>query len=171
MGAFQASLSPDGKWVVYTSFGSNAFGIWKVPIDGGKPIQITTWDSRLPSVSPDGKLIACYYRDEQTRAEKLALIPFEGGEPVKMFDLPQTSAPRTEAPRWTPDGRSLTYTIARGPLYSNIWAQPIDGGAPKQLTDFRQERIFSFDWSGDGKWLLCSRGTVNRDVVLIKDFK
>jgi len=33
----------------------------------------------------------------------------------------------------------------------NIWAQPIEGGAAKQLTDFKDRDIFSFDWSRDGK--------------------
>ncbi len=54
---------------------------------------------------------------------------------------------------------------------SNIWSQPLDGGAPKQLTDFKTDRIFAFDWSRDGKQLAVSRGTVTSDVVLIKDFR
>ena len=44
--------------------------------------------------------------------------------------------------------------VTRGGV-SNIWAQPIDGSAPKQLTHFKTDRIFSFDWSGDGKQLAC----------------
>jgi|SRR2546427_2010056 len=72
--------------------------------------------------------------------------------------------------RWTPDGRALTYINTRG-IVSNIWLQPVDGGPPKQLTDFKTDRIFSFDWSRDGKWLGCSRGVVDSDVVLIKGFR
>ncbi|MDT7602585.1 MAG: hypothetical protein QOF61_582, partial [Acidobacteriota bacterium] len=168
-GAFGPSCSPDGKWVVYTTFNSAGFNIWKSPIDGGEPVQVTGKYSRLPSVSPDGKLVACYFTDEQSHTEKIALIPFDGGEPVKMFDIPQTSI-RAHAVRWTPDGRSLTYIVSRG-LLSNIWAQPVDGGAPRQLTDFKTGRIFSFDWSRDGKWLACSHGMIESDVVLIKDFR
>jgi len=39
------------------------------------------------------------------------------------------------------------------------------------LTDFKQERIFSFDYSSDGKQLALSHGTINNDVVLISNFK
>ncbi|HEX6625814.1 MAG TPA: hypothetical protein VF064_19010, partial [Pyrinomonadaceae bacterium] len=122
-----------------------------------------------PAVSPDGKLIACYYLDEQTRAMKIALLPFEGGDPVKLFDLPQTSN-RGQPPRWTPDGRALTYINTRG-IVSNIWLQPVDDGQHKLLTDFKTDRIFSFDWSRDGKRLAVSRGVVDSDVVLIGNFK
>jgi serine/threonine protein kinase/Tol biopolymer transport system component len=168
-GAFTPNCSPDGKWVVYGSFGSSGFIIWKVSIDGGEPVQVTNKFAYLPAISPDGKLIACYLLDQQTRVTKIALLPFEGGDPVKLFDLPQT-ANRVESVRWTPDGRGVTYINTRG-IVSNIWLQPIDGGPPKQLTDFKTDRIFSFDWSRDGKWLACSRGVVDSDVVLIKDFK
>ena len=53
----------------------------------------------------------------------------------------------------------------------NVWSQPLDGAAPKQLTDFKQERIFAFDWSRDGKQLALARGTLTRDAVLISNFK
>ena len=52
---------------------------------------------------------------------------------------------------------------------SNIWSRAVEGGAPKQLTKFPADQIFSFDWSRDGKTLACSRGVATTDVVLIKD--
>jgi Tol biopolymer transport system component len=54
---------------------------------------------------------------------------------------------------------------------TNLWAQPIDGSAPTQLTNFASERIFSFDFSRDGKQVALSRGTQTSDVVLISNFK
>ena len=47
---------------------------------------------------------------------------------------------------------------------SNIWLQPLAGGEPKQLTNFKSDLIFSFDWSRD-RQLACSRGIVTSDVV------
>jgi Tol biopolymer transport system component len=123
-----------------------------------------------PSVSPDGKLIACYYADEKTRGTKIALFPFEGGEPLKLFDFSQNAGPSAPPVRWLPDGRALAYVSTRGGV-SNIWLQPIDGGAPTQLTDFKTDVMFSFDWSRDGKQLALSRGTEQRDVVLMTEIK
>ena len=86
---------------------------------------------------------------------------------MKMFDIPGSFG-RTI--HWTADGRDLTYVDTKGGV-SNIWIQSLDGGAPKQLTDFKDQRIFGFAWSRDGKQLALSRGVVNSDVVLIRDFK
>ena len=167
--ALNATISPDGKWVVYMTFGPGGFSIWKVSIDGGEPVQIISNYSLSPAISPDGKLIACYYLDKSTGGPKLALIPFEGGEPVKVFDY-QLVDSGTYPVRWTHDGRALTYIVNRGGV-SNIWIQPVDGSPARQLTDFKSDRIFSFDWSRDGKWLALSRGPEQRDVVLMSDFK
>jgi len=167
---FNPTISPDGKWVVYTTFGPGGFSIWKVSIDGGEPVQITFKYSQAPAISPDGKLIACYYLDERTGAQKIALIPFAGGEPSKLFDLSQAVDSGTYSVRWTHDGLALTYIVNRGGV-SNIWIQPLDDSPARQLTDFKSDRIFSFDWSRDGKWLALSRGPEQRDVVLMSDFK
>ncbi|MCA1600229.1 MAG: hypothetical protein LC776_00820 [Acidobacteria bacterium] len=113
----------------------------------------------------DGRLIACYYvADEMGLQTKLAIIPFEGGPPVKVFDI------ISQLVRWTPDGRSLTYIVDRSGV-SNIWRQPLDGGPPTQLTDFKTDRVFWFDWSRDAKKLAFVRGVVSSDVVQISDIK
>src|SRR2546425_617107 len=167
---FTPDCSPAGQWVVYTTFGAGGFRIWKVPIDGGEPVPVINKYALTPSVSPDGKLIACYYLDEKTGASKIALFPFAGGEPVKLFDLPQPAGPNTAPVRWLPDSQAVTYISTRGGV-SNIWLQSVEGGQPRQLTDYKTDIIFSFDWSRDGKQLACSRGTEGGDVILINNFR
>ncbi len=50
--------------------------------------------------------------------------------------------------------------------------QPIAGGPPVRLTDFKDgEQIFDFDWSRDGKQLALVRGTSSSDVVMINNFR
>jgi hypothetical protein len=44
------------------------------------------------------------------------------------------------------------------------------GGEPKQITDFKSDQIFSFAWAKDGT-LVCTRGTVTNDVVLMSSAK
>jgi Tol biopolymer transport system component len=72
--------------------------------------------------------------------------------------------------QWSTDGLALTYVDTQKGA-SNIWSQPLSGGPPKKLTDFRSDQIFSFAWSPDGKQLALARGTETSDVVLIRDFK
>jgi Tol biopolymer transport system component len=71
-------------------------------------------------------------------------------------------------PKWTPDGRALTYTDTGR---SNIWLQPVAGGEPRKLTDFANDLIFGYEWSPDGKRLAVVRGIWERDLVLIKNFR
>jgi len=166
------NCSPDGRWVVYASLGS-WWNLWKVPIDGGDAVQLTNKPSGRPVISPNGKLIACGYSDEQDAPLKIAVIPFEGGQPLKKFDIPPTVFEHffdALLIRWTPDGRALSYMDTHDGI-SNIWRQPLEGDAPRQITDFKSDRIFFFDWSTDGKQLACSRGVVNNDVVMISNFK
>lgn len=54
----QPSLSPDGRWVVYTSERDGKPTLWRVSIDGGEATQLTDRLSLCPQISPDGKHIA-----------------------------------------------------------------------------------------------------------------
>jgi Tol biopolymer transport system component len=97
----------------------------------------------------------------------MAVIPFEGGPPLKIFDI---QGGRDRSIRWTPDGRAMAYIVTEDGV-SNIWSQPLSGGKPKQLTDFKTQNIANFAWSRDGKYLALSRGGSNGDVVLISSLK
>ncbi|HET7100512.1 MAG TPA: DPP IV N-terminal domain-containing protein, partial [Terriglobia bacterium] len=163
------SCSPDGKWVVYWSLSSGKFEIWKVSIGGGTPVQLTNAAGAFsPSVSPDGKWLACSYKEEPQKPWNLAILPFAGGKPVKTFEfLPATDSSSTTV--WTPDGRAIAYIVQKGRV-SNIVAQPIDGGTPRQLTHYDSGHIFWFDISSAGQ-LALARGSQSSDVVLIRNFQ
>ena len=159
-------ISPDGRWVVYMSVIKDSPTLWKTPIDGGgAPIQLSDKIAAVPRVSPDGRFIACFYRAQVETYSKFAVLPFEGGEPVKVFDRPSTTFVEAGI-RWTPDGRALTFVDNRDGV-SNIWLQPLDGSPAKQLTNFTSETIFRFAWSPDGKMIVAERGTETGDIVLI----
>jgi TolB protein len=161
--------SPDGKWVVYTSTATSKFTIWKVPIDGGEPQQLTDQLSQWPVVSPDSKLVSCWYRGEPNSPWRIAIIPIEGGETIKMLDVPSTVTQAIPF-RWSADGRAISYIDTRDGV-SNIWSQALSGGRAVQLTDFKSDQMFWFDWSMDGRLLAVARGHVTNDVVTISDFQ
>ena len=161
--------SPDGKWVVYQLSVERALTIWKVPVDGGDPVQLTDVNSTRPAFSPDGQFVVCDYGEAKPDSQiKLAVIPAEGGPPVRLLDNP--AAVNSIGLRWTPDGHGIVYIDSRDRVY-NLWSQPLDGGPPIQLTNFKTDQIFQFDWSRDGKRLAMGRGREGSDVVLISNFR
>jgi Tol biopolymer transport system component/DNA-binding winged helix-turn-helix (wHTH) protein len=159
-------ISPDGRWVAYMSITKSMATVWKTSIDGsGAPIQLSDKLSSVPRVSPDGRFIACFYRPQVNEYSKLAIIPSDGGDPIKVFDKSPTIIVEAGI-QWTPDGRALTFVDNRDGV-SNIWLQPLDGSPAKQLTNFTSETIFRFAWSPDGKKFVAERGTEIGDIVLI----
>jgi len=161
-------VSSDGRFVIFTSDRSGTPTIWKAGIDGGSPVQLTNHPSQFPMVSPDGKFIAYFYTDERANNRpKISILPFEGGEVTKTIELPTSVQPIQFS--WMHDGHSIAYADNASGFF-NIWSQPIDGGAPKQLTNFKSEFISSFAIARDGK-IAAYRWSATRDIVLIKDFR
>ena len=140
--------------------------MWKVPADGGDAVEIINRVSLRPAVSPDGKWIACGSTGDQPNSGfKIAIFPAEGGQPVKFLDIPGS---QQNQHHWSSDSKAILYLDDRDGI-TNVFSQAIDGGPPKQLTSFTTDKIFSFDWSRDGKLMACTRGVVTTDVLLIKD--
>jgi len=166
---FNAGISPDGRWVIYHRI-ENTQTLWKVSIEGGTPVQLTSTLSYYATVSPRDGTIAYVFNDPEAHVQKVAVISPDGGAPLKTFALPPTAVNLNKL-RFTPDGRSLAFLDSRGGG-ANIWTIALDSqGEPKPLTNFKTERIFDFAWSYDGKQLAVIRGTEINDAVLISDEK
>ena len=163
---YGVSVTPDSKWLMYDSTASGAPAIWKVSIDGGEPLQVTTRYTENAEISPDGKYIVCQFREDAVAQWKYAVFSIDGGDPVKVLDIP---AERGDV-RWSADGRSVTFTKTVNGV-GNVWSRPIDGGPDKQITNFKTDVIFNFKWSPDGRSLVIARGSVLSDLMLIRDFR
>jgi eukaryotic-like serine/threonine-protein kinase len=173
-GAPTCSISPDGRWVIYSLY---LGGIFKVSIDGGPRTELVAKGNlRYPQVSPDGKLVAYAFDDDITKRPKIAVILFDGGSRVKTFDLPLTTGTSFYESsfyhgfHWSPDGRALIFINTLSGV-SNLWRQPLNGGAAQQITDFKTDLIYNFAYSGDGRQLAFARGNHTRDAVLISETK
>jgi Tol biopolymer transport system component len=166
------SFSPDGKWVIYSKLEGPIPTVWKVSVDGGEPVQLTSHIANAAQISPDGKLLAYAYPDSSdpyAPSNRIDLVDLASGSVVRTLKLAINSFIGS-AFQWAPDGKSLHF-VANASNVSNIWNQPIDGGPAKPLTDFKELLISGFAWSRDGKILVCSRGQLIRDAVLITEVK
>ncbi len=161
--------SSDGQWVFYRDSGNNG-QLMKVSIEGGTPQSIS--DKPVAGsfdISPDGKF-ATFVTFEHTgdHVFQLLEVPTDSKGPEKKVELQHWPS---GALRFTRDGKALVYPVRTGDV-DNLWQQPLDGSAGKQITNFTSEHVGdSFGWSFDGSKLGLIRGHVDSDVVLIRDSK
>jgi len=158
--------SPKGRWVLFKT----EDGLGKVSLDGGEPTLLSKLTCGMFDISPNGEEIACLYRSGHSRSSKLAIIPFSGGRPIELVDLPANVEDWLRI-SWTPDGRAVAFVDDESGGVGNVWIQPVTSGQPHQLTHFTSDGIQTFAWSPDGRYLAFSRATETTDAVLITNFR
>jgi Tol biopolymer transport system component/DNA-binding SARP family transcriptional activator len=104
------SVSPDRKWIYFTSDRAGNSDIWRVPRIGGEPTQVTSdlADEFAPEQSPDGQWLAYYSLHSGTR--DIWVRPTGPGEAVRLT----TAAEEEHQPHWSPDGTRLCYSQESG---------------------------------------------------------
>jgi dipeptidyl aminopeptidase/acylaminoacyl peptidase len=107
-----------------------------------------------PQCSPDGQAVAYTVSridvKEDKRNTHIWMVGFDGNN-----DRQVTSSQDSESsPRFSPDGRYLSFTSSRpGPAKGNqVWLLDRNGGEASQLTDVKG-RLTSYEWSSDSKRL------------------
>lgn len=158
--------SPDGKWVYYSDL-SNGAKLTRAPLEGGKPERLSEFPAYGFDISPDGKLAAFTTFQPSSPKQQLALLPVDSPQNTKLVELQH---PRLGIPRFTHDGKAVVYPF-RDQAAENLWWQPLDGSAGKQITNFKSERIMEAHWSFDGSKLAMVRGHTDSDVVLLEESK
>ncbi len=77
------SWSRDGKWIYfYSDRGGKTFQLWKVPLQGGPPVQITKNGGVFAAESEDGRFL--YY--SKFEEPGIWRAPLSGGEETRVLD-------------------------------------------------------------------------------------
>ena len=161
-GATNSRLTPDGQSVIKIETASGVIRL--VPADGSASERVVFKGRLAPGgfdVSPDGKSIAFSTFDEQNHP--LTTV-------CDLATCSQRKAlPLLNRPRWNADGKAISY-LDQGS--GNVWVQPLEGGAPRQLTHLPEDgrTIWDFAWSADGRRLAVARGKTANNIVLLKGF-
>ena len=158
--------SPDSKTVFYMDMTVPAY--MKVSIDGGQPERVTKDFAEFNAgfdVSRDGKTVVLGTYDFKAQRPTISLVSVDSGQVLRMFEY---DLRHQEQPRFSPDGKGIVYPV-REKGVDNLWLQPLDGGPGRQLTNFGSLKIYSYQWSPDGKSLALVRGDSPSDLVLIQN--
>jgi Tol biopolymer transport system component len=156
------AISADGKWVLFNS--TEDWHLWRVPIDGGEATQLTDFVAGMPSVSPDGKTIACIGRNESKR--ELLILPFEGGQQIEKLEFFGWMS----RIQWTNDGKTVIYAGERNGR-SAIIRQSLNGDLIEDSLSLDTDELFDFGYSVDGRSLAITRGGWLSDIVLISGLR
>lgn len=115
-----SATPPDGK-------GGSV--IFTVPLEGGKPKQITpTGPSYLHGWSPDGKYLV--FTGQRNNDFDIYRVPSNGGEELRL-----TAAPGLDdGSEYSPDGKFIYFNSVRTGTMQ-LWRMNADGGNQEQLTD------------------------------------
>jgi Tol biopolymer transport system component/DNA-binding winged helix-turn-helix (wHTH) protein len=162
-------ISTDGEFVYYAErSGENMFPfLWKIPVGGGAPQQLTGKATFNPEVSPDGNFIACFHAGATpNQGAKLTILSAKDGALVKQFDTISTNLMAKIS--WSPDSRKI-YFLKNQDGASAIYEQPIDSDTATEILKSKNEMIFRFVLSPDGETVFYESGNAKQDVMLVKN--
>src|SRR5215469_9984399 len=119
-----------------------------------------------PDLSPDGRRVAFVVVETDTEADKLRssifVAPADSSSPPRRF----TDGPSDNNPRWSPDGRWLTYISITDdePLHAHVRLASLEGGMPARLGELPGP-VSQLAWSPDSTRLVvvCRVGVPDRD--------
>jgi TolB protein len=143
---YQPDCSPDGRWVIYTSYRGEALELWVLDLESGATHALTSNGAVNvePRFSPDGKRIV-FVSTLFNRRFHIFTADFNAGTLHELRRL--TGEHKSGLPRyyysaydheinpvWTRDGREILYVSNRGHIYGTggFWrtsAIPERGGA------------------------------------------
>ncbi|HEU5103085.1 MAG TPA: S41 family peptidase [Roseiflexaceae bacterium] len=158
--------SPDGDYIFFSS-GRDQQGsaIYRVAAEGGTPIPwISQPYENLNSlaVAPDGQALA--FNNSRDRWWRRGPNPYGGadiwlvGSAAGALDFRKVSdyTGMNRWPLWAPDGAGLYFISDRDGM-ENLWFQPLEAGAARQLTDFGEGRMLWPAISRDGRTIVFER--------------
>jgi Tol biopolymer transport system component len=157
------SWSHDGKWVYFGSTRGGKDQVWKVPAEGGTPLEVTRSGGFAALESVDGATL--YFAKSRYDNPELWQMPVAGGTEMP---FPQAVRPRSWA-AWSPSRGGIFFSPAEG---SN-------GGTSIDFYDFQTRLVrqiglldrspFWLSASADGKQVFFNQAERDESsIVLVK---
>jgi Tol biopolymer transport system component/DNA-binding winged helix-turn-helix (wHTH) protein len=159
------SWSRDGRWLYFASkHGQEPFQIWKLPIAGGSPVQLTKNGGISPVESPDGRFL--YYSKYELGG--IWRMPLEGGEETQVV----ADVPGPGWPNWAVTSEGIYFLKFDKSSRASI--QFLEFAAQKTipLWTLEKEPGWGLTISRDGKSILYIQNEfAESNLMLVKNFR
>ena len=184
-----ATISPDGKWVIYgvrqwvdeKDQKEARAQIWKVAADGNSPARQITFGDKgdsQPQFSPDGKFISFIStRGGADAKAQIYLMAIDGGEADRLTDAKESISSYS----WAPDGSRIAF-VATDPRstedeanikkrddervfegdfrFAHAWVVDVSSKQSTRITEGREWTVQGApSWSPDGKQFVFGAAT------------
>ncbi|MGE5674728.1 MAG: S9 family peptidase, partial [Mycobacterium leprae] len=160
--------APDGTAVYYIADTDGQFNLWRAPVAGGAPMQLTHFANesvRDLIVSADGRQIAFVADFTGNEMAQVYLLPTSGGAPRRITDQPGV---HHSLGAFSPDNRYLAYSAnATSPRDMDIYLYDLAAGETRQVTPGgRLMHLGTHAFSPDSRQILAVQFITNTDQNL-----
>lgn len=117
------AVSPDGRYMVFSSDRTGTFNLWRAEISGGELMRLTDGEGDVsPRFSPDGRWVV--FQRGYPIGARIWRVPVDGGESTPLTET------RAQKPDVSPDGKLIAYHTLDSESVSSPWifgVMPFDG--------------------------------------------
>lgn len=137
-------VSPDGRWLVYDSDLSGNSDVYRVPVAGGDPVQLThdPSDEFRGTLAPNGRELA--YHSFQSGTRNIFVLTLDGGSPRQLT----RSSDQLAMANWAPDGSAISFFDMTA---ANVLVMRRDEYGRWGLPHVVARRGWRPEWSPDGR--------------------
>lgn len=161
----EPKVSPDGRYIVFTSKREGFNQIWRMNIDGSEQTLLANVPgiTQKPRFDSDGKFVIFRWFGESN--DPLGRVPVTGGPVEGLAGIPRSIVYFWEM---SPDGKFVAYTTAdESTAHTRVIVKPIGTNEPTATYDIWPYRIFK--WTPDGR-SLCFQDVQRGDNPQTKAF-
>jgi len=142
---FEPRVTPDGRYIVFTSERTGERKIWRMKIDGSEPTLLTQIDGAGagPMISPDGENVYFYW--SRTGSRVMGIVSINGGPVVEKPLISETYFVLS------PDGKRAAYSF-----YSDqekryyVGLRPLESEAPSTIFNIAPTAFLYWPAGSDG---------------------
>ena len=153
-------ISPDGKFLVFSSNRDGFRQIWRADVDGKNVMKLTKaegFGDFRAIVLPDNKTVVFERKFDEVFRSKLMKVSIDGGQEEELFPQNQTN---DSFPRLSPNGQHFSYIAQIFDsktlnLQSILKLVSVEGGKiGKSEKETNQNFGFQYRWMNDNKTLV-----------------